>query len=733
MRYCRLLYSECKRLILCKATYLVIILSALSPLLGITNNWQFETKTNLYIGNLSLMLLFFTSVFFGLFTILQLHREKKFQTNVLTNAIISPLIFYVIKTVAILILSAITMAVIGILYFPYSYINMGDYFKLWDFLMMFIIFPIPAVAIAVLLGALCYGIFSSLSLSIIMFFTNILIVTSTYFAEDFIIHWINPYVPTMSDHYGNGQIYRIMIYSLFICGLFYLGTYIFSILCIRRYGKNIIGCILKNSKHFTLPIMSVIALVGSIMLYNNEPFFDNTPYDYEFSNGSYANTNDNLTTSNMHGVITPNFFFGTLKGDISCDIANKSSEDTILNMELNVGYKVKNISLNNMALDFVELHNDNLGAQDIEITIPKEAKGVLRIGFDGMPKFAQIYKTLLESPVINRDGIHLAYQDMFPFIDAENNGDVTCQITLPKDMSIISSNEVTLLSENVDDTNTWRLTSPYNGFNLKASDYVQEIIDSQQTPLLFQYHRHHQKIMDEVHSAKYMKNALDYCSDKYGSLQGSTGIEFTTEIIPLLQDNSFGMGGAVNSSGITISEGTFTEENLSDKNKGNNPSGVLVHEIVHLWWGTMRNFSYDDEIEWSSEGLTTYSTYRIIKDIHGEEYAKKHYVDVWESEAELLYNSFYYQNPEYLENLPENYKSNINLTMASILQYSVMPLKLLKAEQLVGGEDGFDALLREVYQATIPENEYGSQELSYDIFLEMIGLTKEDISLEECI
>ena len=32
---------------------------------------------------------------------------------------------------------------------------------------------------------------------------------------------------------------------------------------------------------------------------------------------------------------------------------------------------------------------------------------------------------------------------------------------------------------------------------------------------------------------------------------------------------------------------------------------------------------------WSAEGLTVYTTYRIVKELYGEEYAQTHYIDQW--------------------------------------------------------------------------------------------------------
>ena len=52
---------------------------------------------------------------------------------------------------------------------------------------------------------------------------------------------------------------------------------------------------------------------------------------------------------------------------------------------------------------------------------------------------------------------------------------------------------------------------------------------------------------------------------------------------------------------------------------------------------------------WSAEGLTVYTTYRIIKDLYGDAYAKEHYIDQWQTAVDDYYNNFYIRNPQYLE------------------------------------------------------------------------------------
>ncbi|MFR8334330.1 MAG: hypothetical protein ACLU9S_19880 [Oscillospiraceae bacterium] len=134
----------------------------------------------------------------------------------------------------------------------------------------------------------------------------------------------------------------------------------------------------------------------------------------------------------------------------------------------------------------------------------------------------------------------------------------------------------------------------------------------------------------------------------------------------------------------------------------------------------------DEESPWSSEGLTTYTTYRIVKELYGPEVAQKDFVDQWQEDVDGYYRNFYVRHPEYLDALPEQYRSNIAGDLRGVRHYSEMALKIQKAEELVGGEAAIDEILRTLFtQEPDPQFPY----LTYQNFLDACGLTEEELHL----
>ena len=111
---------------------------------------------------------------------------------------------------------------------------------------------------------------------------------------------------------------------------------------------------------------------------------------------------------------------------------------------------------------------------------------------------------------------------------------------------------------------------------------------------------------------------FDYCTEHYGPL--SFYGDGTMKLIEICN-----VGGGYAAAGASVmGEESFNEQGLKDPLKGAGGSEVLAHEIVHQWWGLGNMFapeSYTDV--WSAEGLTVYTTYRMMKEQYGEAYAKQ--------------------------------------------------------------------------------------------------------------
>ena len=97
-------------------------------------------------------------------------------------------------------------------------------------------------------------------------------------------------------------------------------------------------------------------------------------------------------------------------------------------------------------------------------------------------------------------------------------------------------------------------------------------------------------------------------------------------------------------------------------------------------------------------------------------------MDQWQEDVDGYYRNFYVRHPEYLDALPEQYRSNIAGSLRGVRHYSEMAFEnSKKAEELVGGEAAIDEILRTLFtQEPDPQFPY----LTYQNFLDACGLTE---------
>ena len=357
-----------------------------------------------------------------------------------------------------------------------------------------------------------------------------------------------------------------------------------------------------------------------------------------------------------------------------------------------------------------------------EIALPADGAVELVLEYGGFPQ--ESMPTMQGSKELSGEYLCLENAALSPrlmnVMPGEDGYPATIEITLPAAMTVIpfGASEAEVVAEHGDGTKTWRYETNRAGGILYAGDYVREEIQAGGLTIDFYYGRKHQAVMEAAGAAEAVLAVMDYCAGHYGSLAFGDG-----ERLKLIQSRVAG-GGYAGDGASLLDEADFTAHNLGDADKGGGAAEVMIHELVHQWWGLGNMFDTADP--WSAEGLTVYTTYRIVKDLYDEDYAQKNYVESWRQAVDDYNLNFYVRNPEYLAALPEEQRLEITGSLAFVRQYCEMPLKILKAEELVGGEEAMDRILHDLFNRELdPMYPY----LTYQDFLSACGLTEEDLDL----
>lgn len=727
MKTLRLFPLELGRLLRSRLTWLVMLLTVLGPVVGLyLYQSAVSTMNSLYLANPAIAGGIAGGILFGLLAILELDRACRSRVDVLVDAVVSPLTAALTRLSALLTTAVLTTTLTMLVWLPISAGLIGAVFDMVDYVLAYLLFMGLALPLGVLAAASAYQFTRRADLSLVVFaaFCGL---SLTVWAENWQLCWLNPCVWALSDDFSNFRIYRSVAYMrlTWLAGL--AGVWTLSYLCIRQYGKGALGSLARSIRRAYRPVIAVTLLACSGTAYAAQPMVDNSNPDQTAMTFFEIPYLDGVICTGRSAQVFPDVSAGTVRGKASYSFENSSGQEQKVALGVTPGYTISNVRANGETVPFSVGDYQEFNEVLLEVTLPAEAQIELTMEYGGFPREDQNLSDSQGSTEISGTYLQLENAALSPrllnVLPDENYYPTEMEITLPNAMTAIpfGSSRAEVVAEHEDGTKTWRWEDIGTGGILYAGDYVREDIQAGGMTIELYYGRKHQDIMTQANAADAVRDVVEYCAAHYGTLSFGSG-----ETLKLIQSRIAGGGYAAGGASL-LDESDFTAANLNRAEKGSGDSEVMIHELVHQWWGLGNMFDIPEpDSPWSAEGLTVYTTYRIVKELYGEEYARTHYIDQWQQEVDDYYLYFYVRHPEYLEMLPEAERLRISNSLSGMRQYSEMPLKLLKAEQLVGGEDAMDQILYDLFNREIdPMYPY----LTYDEFLSACGLTEEDLNL----
>ena len=727
MKTLKLFPLELGRLLQSRLTWLIVLLTVLSPAAGLVlyRPATATTMLSLYLANPAMAGGVMGGVLFGALTVYELDRVSRSRADVLMDAAVSPLTMALTRLLALLAAAVGTLALTMLVWLPVSAGLIGSVFSGVDYALAYGLLMGLALPLSILAAGAAYQFTRRADLSLVLF-AAFAALSLTVWADDWQLCWLNPCVWALSDDFSNFRVFRSVAWMRLTWLAALAGVWTVSYLCVRQYGKGLFGSLARGVRRAYRPVIALALLACSGTAYAAQPFIDHSNPDLtvmSFYEIPYA---EGVTFVSRSAQVFPDTAAGTVTGRASYRFENTSGQEQSISFGVNPGYTISNVRVGGADVPFTVSGYQEYNEARLEVTIPAEEQVELTMEYSGFPQ--ESLPTMQGGKELSDDYLCLENSALSPrvmnVLPGENGYPAAIEITLPASMTAVpfGSSEAEVVSENDDGTRTWRYEDNGAGGILYAGDYVREDIEAGGMTIQFYYGRKHQSVMEAAGAVDAVKAVVDYCTEHYGKLSFGSG-----ETLKLIQSRVAGGGYATDGASL-LDEADFTANNLGDAAKGGGAGEVMIHELVHQWWGLGNMFDTSDSTSpWSAEGLTVYTTYRIVKELYGEAYAQEHYVDQWQQAVDDYYLDFYVRCPEYLEGLPESVRLNISNSLSGMRQYCEMPLKILKAEQLVGGEEAMDQILNSLFNRELdPMYPY----LTYQEFLDACGLTEEDLSLD---
>ena len=727
MKTLKLFPLELGRLLQSRLTWLIVLLTVLSPAAGLVlyRPATSTTMLSLYLANPAMAGGVAGGILFGALTVYELDRVSRSRADVLMDAAVSPLTMALTRLLALLAAAVGTLALTMLVWLPVSAGLIGSVFSGVDYALAYGLLMGLALPLSILAAGAAYQFTRRADLSLVLF-AAFAALSLTVWADDWQLCWLNPCVWALSDDFSNFRVFRSVAWMRLTWLAALAGVWTVSYLCVRQYGKGLFGSLARGVRRAYRPVIALALLACSGTAYAAQPFIDHSNPDLtvmSFYEIPYA---EGVTFVSRSAQVFPDTAAGTVTGRASYRFENTSGQEQSISFGVNPGYTISNVQVGGADVPFTVSDYQEYNEARLEVTIPAEEQVELTMEYSGFPQ--ESLPTMQGGKELSGDYLCLENSALSPrvmnVLPGENGYPAAIEITLPASMTAVpfGSSEAEVVSKNDDGTRTWRYEDNGAGGILYAGDYVREDIEAGGMTIQFYYGRKHQAVMEAAGAVDAVKAVVDYCTEHYGKLSFGSG-----ETLKLIQSRVAGGGYATDGASL-LDEADFTANNLGDAAKGGGAGEVMIHELVHQWWGLGNMFDTSDSTSpWSAEGLTVYTTYRIVKELYGEAYAQEHYVDQWQQAVDDYYLDFYVRCPEYLERLPESVRLNISNSLSGMRQYCEMPLKILKAEQLVGGEEAMDQILNSLFNRELdPMYPY----LTYQEFLDACGLTEEDLSLD---
>lgn len=727
MNTLRLFPQELRRLLQSRLTGLTVLLTVLSPLVGLVlyRPADADTMLSVYLANPALAGGAAGGILFGLLAVYEWDRAARCRADRLTDAAVSPLILSLARLFALLTAALLAACLTAAVWFPVSRVLIGSVFDGTDYILAYLLFMGFALPLSILAASAFYQFTRRADLSAVLFaaFAGL---SLTVWAENWQLCWLNPSVWALSDDFSNNRIFRSAAYMRLTWLAALAGVWALSYLCIRQHGKGFFGSLCRSVRRAYRPLIAVLLLTCAGFAYAAQPFVDQSNPDQTvmtFYEIPYA---EGVTCSGRSAEVYPDTAAGTLRGRAAFAFQNTSGRAQTVSFGVTPGYTVTNVRANGADVPFSLGDYQEFNEALLEVTIPAEAQVELTMEYGGFPQEDRSLSSMQGSREISDTYICLENAALSPrllnVLPAGETYPVEIEITLPDHMTVLpfGASEAERVAEHENGTVTWRYADTGTGGILYAGDYIREDIQAGGITVEFYYGRKHQAVMEAAGAAEAVEAVVNYCTAHYGALS------FGGDSLKLIQSRVAG-GGYASDGASLLDEADFAALNLKNSDKGAAAGEVMIHELVHQWWGLGNMFDPAGDDAWSAEGLTVYTTYRIAKALYGEEYARENYVEHWQQAVEEYSQNFYVRNPDFLEALPEDKQLEISNSLSYVRQYSEMPLKILKAEALVGGEAAMDQILNGLFNRELdPAYPY----LTYQAFLDACGLTEEDVTLD---
>ena len=224
-------------------------------------------------------------------------------------------------------------------------------FGIVDYVLAYLILMGLAMPLGILAAAAAYQFTRRVDLSLVLF-AALAALSLTVWADNWQLCWLNPCVWALSDDFSNFRIFRSVGYMRLTWLVALSGVWTISWLCVRQYGKGLLGSLIWSVRRAYRPAVALILLVFSGIAYAAQPMVDNSNPDETamlFYEVPYA---EEVVCTGRTAEVFPDVNSGTLSGYAAYQFQNSSGQEQRVAFGINPGYTISNVQANGLDVPF---------------------------------------------------------------------------------------------------------------------------------------------------------------------------------------------------------------------------------------------------------------------------------------------------------------------------------------------------------------------------------------------
>ena len=133
---------ELSRLLQSRLTWLVLLLTAISPVAGLMlyKSATAETMLSMYLANPAIAGGVVSGILFGLLTVYELDRSGRSRVDILMNAIVSPMRSALIRMLALIVTALLGLFLAMLVWFPLTFALAGSVLDMTNYCLAYLLF-----------------------------------------------------------------------------------------------------------------------------------------------------------------------------------------------------------------------------------------------------------------------------------------------------------------------------------------------------------------------------------------------------------------------------------------------------------------------------------------------------------------------------------------------------------------------------------------------------------------